>query len=108
MLVEKGASLSSPEETILHVIMRKKFRDSSKKKRFLKELSNRWQLALTRDKNEKLPLDYETDPDIRNYYQEVFKAKVKPEKEAHSRIKEKEGFSPGNSKRRQKEEEQKN
>ena len=69
MLVEKGASLTLNDETILHVITRKKFRDSNKKKRFLKELANRWQLALVRDRQEKVPLDYETDHDMRSYYQ---------------------------------------
>jgi hypothetical protein len=59
MLVEKGANLMlNNEETILHVIMKKKFKDSPKKKKILKELANRWQLSQSKDKFGKLPIDY--------------------------------------------------
>lgn len=40
-------------------------------------MSNRWQLTQVKDKNEKLPIDYETDPEIKNYFQEIFKPKIK-------------------------------
>ena len=82
MLVDKGANLYGNDETILHVIMKRKFKDLNKKRRFLKELSNRWQLSQVKDKNEKLPIDYEIDNEIKNYYQEIFKPKIKtlPEK----------------------------
>jgi len=37
MLIEKGATLLfGNEETILHVIMKKKFKDARKKKKFIK------------------------------------------------------------------------
>jgi hypothetical protein len=59
MLVDKGATLSfGNEETILHIIMKKKFKDGKKKKKFLKELANRPQLSLTKDKQAKLPIEY--------------------------------------------------
>ena len=88
MLIDKGANLIINDETILHIIMKRKFKDNNKKKRFLKELVNRWQLTLIKDKYEKIPVDYENDPDIKNYYQEIFKPKVKIlEKEHHLRIK---------------------
>lgn len=56
MLVEKGALLSFNDESILHIIMKRKFKDSRKKKKFLKELGNRPQLSLVRDKVGKLPI----------------------------------------------------
>ena len=97
--------------------MKRKFKDQAKKRRFLKELLNRWQLTQIKDKHDKLPIDYETDPDIRNYYQDIFKPKLKviSEKEHHSKIKEKDKDtnSPSNlakekeHKKKQREEEQK-
>ena len=79
MLVDKGANLMlNNEETILHVIMKKKFKDNLKKKRILKELANRWQLSQNKDKFGKLPIDYEVDNEIKSYYQEIFKPKIKP------------------------------
>ena len=77
MLIEKGAHLFNGDESILHVIMKRKFKDNNKKKKFIKELSNRWQLTQSRDKNDKLPIDYELDQEIKNYYQDVFKPKLK-------------------------------
>lgn len=57
MLVDKGATLIfNNEETILHIIMKKKFNDPRKKKKFIKELANRPQLSLCKDKFGKLPL----------------------------------------------------
>ena len=56
MLVDKGANLCFNDETILHVIMKRKFKDLNKKKKFIKELSIRWQLSLTKDKDNKLPI----------------------------------------------------
>ena len=114
MLVDKGANLAFNDETILHVIMKRKFKDLNKKKKFMKELSNRWQLSLTKDKDNKLPVQYETDSDIRIFYLDIFKPKVKVvEKEHHPRSKDKDIGSPNSvmrekeQKKRQKEEEQK-
>lgn len=78
MLVDKGATLVfNNEDTILHIIMRKKFNDPRKKKKFIKELANRPQLSQSRDKMGKLPIDYETQDDIKGYYNELFKPKQK-------------------------------
>jgi hypothetical protein len=57
--------------------MRKKFKDVMKKKKFLKELANRWQLSQHKDKFGKLPIEYEQDNDLKIYYQEIFKPKIK-------------------------------
>jgi hypothetical protein len=57
-LVEKGANLTFSDETILHIIIKKKFKDVMRKKKFLKELCNRPHLATQRDKNGKLPIEY--------------------------------------------------
>jgi pyruvate carboxylase len=95
MLVEKGAALMlSNEESILHVIMKRKFKKNSNKKRFLKELANRWQLSQVKDKSGKLPIEYETDNDVKNYYLDLFKPKIRnvPEKDHHK--KEREILSP--------------
>jgi hypothetical protein len=78
MLVDKGATLVfNNEETILHIIMKKKFNDPRKKKKFIKELANRPQLSQSRDKMGKLPIDYEAEDDIKGYYNELFKPKQK-------------------------------
>jgi len=59
MLIDKGATLVfGNEETILHIIMKKKFKDIKKKKKFLKELANRSHLSLIKDKQAKLPIEY--------------------------------------------------
>ena len=51
MLIERGANLMvTPEESILHVIMKRKFKDNNKKKKFMKELANRWYLTQIKDK----------------------------------------------------------
>jgi hypothetical protein len=69
MLVDKGANLIlNNEETILHIIMKKKFNDARKKKKFIKELANRPQLSQSRDKFGKLPIEYETDDEIKGFY----------------------------------------
>ena len=119
MLVEKGANLSPGDENILHVIMKRKFKDTNKKKKFIKQLSNRWQLTQSRDKNDKLPIDYEVDNEIKNYYAELFKPKLKiaekeKEKQHHivTKSKDKDTTTANNlkdkeSKKKHKEEEQK-
>lgn len=96
------------------MIVKRKFKDQSKKKRFLKELSNRLQLSQVKDKHGKLPLEYELDNEIKNYYQEIFKPKIKsiPEKDHHLKFKDKEIQSPHQvskdkeSRKKHKEEEQ--
>lgn len=100
MFLEHNASYVFPnEETILHVIMRKKFRNLAKKKMFLKEVREKEayrSCVLQKDQRGKVALDYEEDPDIRAYYVELFKEKVKPaEKEKNAAVpktKEKEFF----------------
>lgn len=53
----------------------------------LKELANRWQLSQVRDKSGKLPIEYEVDNDIKTYFMELFKPKVRtqPEKDHHKK-----------------------
>ncbi len=51
-------------------------------------MSNRTYLSQIKDKVGKVPLDYEQDNEIKNYYNEIFKQKIKPEKEV-TKLKEK-------------------
>ena len=88
MLVEKGAALMlSNQESILHIIMKRKFKDNFKKRKFLSSLANKLPLSQVKDKSGKLPIQYETDNEIKAFYLELFKPKVRnqPEKDHHKK-----------------------
>ena len=53
-------------ENILHIIVKKKFKRSDKKKKFIKELAGRIYL-MQEDSNHKLPTDYEDSEDIKAF-----------------------------------------
>lgn len=66
MLIEKGANLVYENENIMHIIMKKKFKKAAKKKKFLRELTNRPYL-LQADSQGRLPIDYEDSDEIKIY-----------------------------------------